>query len=324
MKNNKIIPQINAAKSILIVCHVRPDGDTLGSGLALYSLCSALKKPVDIVTDSSIPPQYGFMPNIDAVNNPKSKKYDLAIVVDCADSDRMGKYIGYAKSAFCINIDHHKTNDYFGKINVVVPTASSTCEVVFDILDSENVFDSSFGLDAVTLKKIATCLLTGLSTDTGHFMHSSVNHKVLSVASTLSGFGADIHYIANCIYRSDSKTRLLVLGHALSKLRFFDSEKICLMTLMLRDFEKFNASSSETEGFINYGLGIKSVEVSITITQFNTNVFKVSFRSKGLDVSRVAGVFDGGGHVRASGCTISGHYEDVVDKVIKAVRDFME
>jgi len=319
----KIIPLIKSAKSILIVCHIRPDGDTLGSGLALHHLCGALGKTADIVADSAIPPQYMFMPGIDKVNSQQSKKYDLVLIVDCADAPRMGKYQGYAKSHLSVNIDHHQTNDRFATHNIVVPTASSTCEVVFDVLEQENVFNESFDLNKDIAQKIATCLMTGLSTDTGHFMHSSVNQKVMETAGKLTALGADVHYIANNIYRSDSKTRLKLLGDALSRLRFFDDDSICVMTLMLDDFTKTNASPLETEGFINYPLGIKTTQVAVTIIQFNQTTYKVSFRSKGIDVSKIAGVFDGGGHVRAAGCTVNGFYEDVVDKVVKAIRDFM-
>jgi len=319
----KLTQLIKNSKSILIVCHVRPDGDTLGSGLAVYTLMQALKKSVDIVADSEIPPQYCFMPNIDKVNVQENKKYDTTIVVDCADADRMGKFADYAKSTLSISIDHHVTNDRFCKHNEVNPTASSTCEVVFDILENEKLFAVNSVLNSAQKKEIATCLCTGLSTDTGHFMHSSVNEKVMNVASKLSKLGANIHNIANAIYRSDSKVRLQLLGQVLSSLRFFDDDKICIMSMHLSDFEKFNASPMNTEGFINFGLSIKTTLVAVSITQHKQNEYKVSFRSKGIDVSKVAGVFGGGGHVRAAGCTICGYYEDVVDKVVKSVRDFM-
>jgi len=332
--NTKIIPLLKNSSSILIVCHIRPDGDTLGSGLALLHLCEALNKKADIVTDSVIPSQYSFMPSCEKVNKPRHQKYDLVLVVDCADADRMGKYHGYAKTHTSVNIDHHQTNDRFAKHNIVVPAASSTCEVVFDILESEGVFNfntteqngafrSNYNIPADTLQKMATCLLTGLSTDTGHFMHSSVNSKVMYTAMCLTELGADVHYVANKIYRSDSKMRQLMLSRALSKMRFFDDDSICIMTMLLDDFKEVGASSLETEGFINYPLSIASTQVASTIIQHDKNTYKVSFRSKGIDVSRIAGVFGGGGHVRAAGCTISGYYEDVVDKLLKAVRDFI-
>ena len=320
----QILPLIQKSSSILIVCHIRPDGDTLGSGLAFVHLAQALKKQVDIVTESAIPPQYSFLPCIDRVNNPLAKKYDLVIVVDCADAERMGRYKGYAKTHLSVNIDHHQTNDYFAKHNIVVPTASSTCEVVFDIFKNEEIFSDKLTLDKGTIKNIATCLMTGLSTDTGHFMHSSVNYKVMNTAANLTELGADVHYIANCIYRSDSKTRQLMLAKVLSTMRFFDDDKICVMTMMLDDFKSINASPLETEGFINYPLSIKTTQVAVTVIQYNQNTYKVSFRSKGIDVAKIAGIFDGGGHIRAAGCTVHGFYEDVVDKVIKSIRDFME
>ena len=317
----QILPLIHKAKNILIVCHQRPEGDTLGAGLAFRFLCAALGKCADIVSDSPIPPQYNFMEGIGALNQQTCKRYDLTIVADCADAPRMGKFADYANSTVSINIDHHKTNDRFAKHNIVVPTASSTCEVVYDILKAEGIFAPDSPVAADVLKNMAHSLAVGLSTDTGHFMHSSVNAKVLQTVADLASFGANIHEIANHIYRTKPKERMFLLSRALQTLRFFEHDSICIMTLLLSDFEKYNASPLATEGFIDYPLSIHSTQVAVTITQHEKNIFKVSFRSKGLDVSEVAAVFGGGGHVRASGCQVQGQYEDVVDKIVKAIRD---
>jgi len=320
----KILPLIKKANNILIVCHQRPDGDTLGSGLAFYFLCTAMGKRADIVSDSPIPAHYHFMAGIGALNNQSCKSYDLTIVVDCADAPRMGKFADYVNSTVSINIDHHKTNDRFAKHNIVVADASSTCEVVYDILASEGIFAPDSFIEANTLKNIAQSLAVGLSTDTGHFMHSSVNAKVLQTAANLASFGADVHEITNHIYRSKTKERMFLLSKALQGLRFFYEDRICIMTLLLSDFEKFNALPMQTEGFIDYPLSIQNTQVAVTISQHEKDIFKVSFRSKGLDVSEVAGVFGGGGHARASGCQITGPYEEVVERIVKAIKDRMD
>jgi len=320
-KNFYLTTLLKNATNILIVCHQRPDGDTLGSGLCLYFLAKALNKNPYIVSDSEVPSQYGFMQGIEHLNADYKKiKFDLTIVVDCADSLRMGKFQDYAKSTLSVNIDHHKTNDRFAKYNVVDENASSTCQLVYSILKTEKLFaDKSIPKETKAI--MATSLMVGLSTDTGHFMHSSVDSKVLETATELSKLGANIHEISSNIYRSRSKEKVLLLSKALSNLRFFNDDQICIMSLTLKDFETASQSPLDTEGFIDFGLSIKSTMVSVTITQSEENFYKVSFRSKGIDVSRVASVFGGGGHTRAAGCAVHGKYEDVKDKVLKAIRD---
>ncbi|MCL2062583.1 MAG: bifunctional oligoribonuclease/PAP phosphatase NrnA [Firmicutes bacterium] len=318
----QLLSLIKDAKSILIVCHKKPDGDTLGAGFALWQLCRALSKPADIAADTSHPPPYGFIPDFDALNRPAQKKYDLVFAVDCAEAARMGKFADYAQSAVCVNIDHHKTNDYFGKHNYVIPELSSTCEALYGLLKKEGVFAAG-AFSPETVKKIAYSLFVGLSTDTGHFMHSSVTAQTFITAAELAATGIDFHRIGQSLYRANSVQKTKLIAAAIQSMRFFRNDEICVLTVSLADIEKTGCLSSDTEGLIDFGMNISAVQVAVLITQQNEKLYKVSFRSKGLDVSNVAGVFGGGGHVRASGCIVSGYYEDVVDKVVKAVTDFM-
>jgi len=249
-----------------------------------------------------------------------SKRYDLCFFIDCADSGRAGKFSDYAKSHLSVNIDHHKSNDYFAKHNIVIPTASSTCEVMYDLMEQDGIFkNASHELH----KKIANSLLTGLSTDTGHFMHSSVNAKVMQTVANLTALGGDIHEISNHLYRTKPKEKIALLGYALSNLKFYNDDTIAILSLSLTDFEKFSSSPLSTEGFIDYPLSISSVLVAITITQAEGEVYKISFRSKGTDVSVIASTFGGGGHIRASGCQIKGVYDEVLDRVLSTIRKFI-
>ena len=334
MKNFSLLKTTQQSKNILIICHQRPDGDTFGTGLALYFLLEHLGKNVDIVADSDLPLSYSFLEGFNLVNNQKHKKYDASIFVDCGDKFRAGKFADYAQSTLSINIDHHKSNDYFAKHNVVVVTASSTCEVAYDLLLNDGVFnidgtsDCSGSATKKTfpkelLQKIASSLLVGLSTDTGHFMHSSVNQKVMLTAARLTELGADIHTISNHIYRTKSKEKIALLGYALSNLRYYNEDSICILSLSLKDFEKFSLTSLSTEGFIDYPLSINSVQLAVTITQAEEELFKISFRSKGIDVSVIAATFGGGGHIRAAGCAIKGVYEEVLDRVLGEVRKYL-
>ena len=320
MQNFSLLQNLKKHFTILIVCHQRPDGDCLGAGLALYFLVQSFNKNVDIVSDSEIPSHYSFMEGIEFINKQKHKKYDLCFFIDCADSGRAGKFADYAKSTLSVNIDHHKSNDYFSKHNIVVPTASSTCEVMYDLMEQDGIFDIK---DLELNKKIATSLLVGLSTDTGHFMHSSVNAKVMNTVAKLTEYGANIHNISNHLYRTKPKEKIALLGYALSNLKFYDDDSICILSLSLLEFEKFFSSSLSTEGFIDYPLSISSVQVAVIITQAEEEVYKISFRSKGIDVSAIASTFGGGGHIRAAGCQIRGVYDEVLDRVLGTIRRFI-
>ncbi|MCL2375579.1 MAG: bifunctional oligoribonuclease/PAP phosphatase NrnA, partial [Firmicutes bacterium] len=302
------------------VCHQKPDGDCLGSGFALYAFAEFLKKNVDIVSDSPVPQNYDFLPLLDKLNMQKHKKYDTVFAMDCAESLRMGKFADYAKSTpVSVNIDHHKTNEYFCKINHVIPELSSTCEVLYDIFEKEGIFEKA---GSEISKVMAQCLLVGFSTDTGHFMHSSVTSRTLLAAAKLCEMGASISEIASKIYRTNSLSRTRLLARAIDSMRFFENESICIITLMLNDFEKAGVEAHGTEGIIDVALNLKNTSVAVMIVEQNQTAFKIGFRSKGVDVASVASVFNGGGHTRASGCLIQGRYEDVVDKIIKSVKDF--
>ena len=317
MQLKKILKE---AQNVLIVCHKKPDGDTLGAGFAFWNLCRVYQKNVDIVADSPEPAYYAFMPDFDRLNRQELKTYDLVIAVDCGDIERMGKFQDYAKSIVSINIDHHKTNKGFGKYNHVVPELSSTCEAVYDIFFAEGILDA---VPADIRVKIAYCLFIGLSTDTGHFMHSSVTAKTLHTAAALADFGLNVNEIAAYLYQSNTVQKMQLITRALQSIRYFHHGDIGVITVRQRDLIESGCESSETEGLIDYAMKIKSVLVAVCVSEQTEKVFKVSFRSKGLDVSQSAAFFGGGGHVRAAGCTVMGYYEDVIDRIIKAITDGM-
>ena len=315
----ELLKYIKNSSSALIVCHIRPDGDTLGSGFAIWRLFNAMGKKADIVSDSDNPPYYSFLPNFQMLNVQAQKKYDLVIVCDCAEAKRMGKFADYAYSVLSINIDHHKTNDYFCKVNYVIGELSSTCELVYDIFKSEKVFET---FDSEVLKDIAYCLFVGLSTDTGHFMHSSVTPKTLAIAAELAALGLNVNEIATHLYRSNTKKRQNLVAHTINSMRFFENDEICIMTITLNDLKKFDCTASDLEGLIDLGLNLKGTMVAVLLNEQSEEVYKVSFRSKKMDVSAVAAQFNGGGHTKAAGGLIKGYYEDVVDAIVKAIRDF--
>lgn len=283
-------------------------------GFALTRIAERMGKRVDFVCDSPFPPAYSFIKDRDKFNDIKCERYDLAIAVDCADSARMGAFGElFRKCSETINIDHHKTNDGFGKSNFVVPDLSSTCELLYSLIKDYGVI----GADE------ATDLYLGLSTDTGNFMHSNTTPDTLRTASELLALGADLGAIVNGFYRNNTKNKLALVARAVGSMRYFDDDKVVVMTVTQKDLKETGCVLSDTEGLIDYGMSVGSVKVAVCMTEQRERSYKVSLRSKGADVSLVAGAFGGGGHKQASGCVANGYYEDVVEKscVFRRVTD---
>lgn len=302
------IDAIKKANDVLIVCHIRPDGDCLGSGFALTRIAEKLGKRVDFVCDSPFPPAYSFIKDHDKFNKIKCDRYDLAIAVDCADSARMGGFgEAYRKCPVTLNIDHHKTNDGFGKYNFIAPEISSTCELLYSLIKNDGVI----GADE------ATDLYLGISTDTGNFMHSNTLPDTLKAASELLALGADLDSIVNGFYRNNTKNKLALVARAVNSMRYFDDDKVVVMTVTQKDLTETGCVLSDTEGLIDYGMSVGSVKVAVCMTEQRERSYKVSLRSKGADVSLIAGAFGGGGHKQASGCVVNGYYEDVVEKIVR-------
>lgn len=306
-----IVDTLRNASEVLVICHVRPDCDSLGAGLTLRSVCLKLGVPCDVVCDSPMPDTYRFLNGADTINTHLKKKYALAVAVDCGDIYRTGKYKGYiTDSPQSLNIDHHKTNDGFAKINIV-REASSTCEILYDLLCDSGYLN----------KESAECLYCGLSTDTGNFMHSNTTYKVLETAAALvKAFGIDPNRLTNHLYRSKSYNRLRLTARAIESMRFFDDDSICLIVLTEEDLASVGCALADTEGLIDYAMDLKKTVVAVCMTE-QGNQYKVSLRSKGFDVAAVAASFGGGGHTAASGCIIRGWKEEVVDKLVAAVRE---
>lgn len=305
--------KIKQAKKILIVGHVRPDGDCLGAGLALYRLAQKSGTQAELVYDSDLPFHYSFMQYYDCINKVSLSDYDLLIIVDCGDRFRMGKYAEFLGKVHSIQFDHHISNDGFADENYVYPYRSSTCEILSEILLDEDAVDS----------EMATLLYVGLSTDTGHFMHNNVTSVVFSLAAKLMEKGADAYNVNCALYRSRTWEKTKLIGKAIQSMKFFGDGSICVISVMQSDLTDCGCSLSDTEGLIDVAMDIGSVKVAVCMTQQPNNKYKVSMRSKGFDVARAAAVFGGGGHVQAAGCVVCGYYEDVLRKVVKSITDGM-
>lgn len=302
---------VEKSKNILIVGHMRADGDCIGAGLALKMALEKCDKKVDFVCDSLLPP-FDFMPFFDTINVQTAESYDTVIAEDCGDKLRMGKFKSeFASAKLTVNIDHHISNNGFADFNFVKPTLSSTCEVLYDLLKPLGLID----------KDIALCLFVGLSTDTGHFIHNTTTQKVFLMASDLMSYGLDASEIASNIYQQNTPEKTLLISKALASMRLYSENRVGIIVITSEMLESCSCTIVDTEGVIDYLMKVGTVKVGLCITEQRKNSYKVSIRSKGANVAKVAEKFGGGGHVRASGFVINGFLQDVIDNIIKTIQE---
>lgn len=318
MTNNslaEIAAILKNCKTAAICCHVRPDGDALGSGLALTRALENAGKTVYMLCEEQPPERLCLFP---AMQNTfqslsiKLNELDLFIVVDSADVTRIGVFAAQF-SAFkgkTLNIDHHVSNPKYAKYNYVVSDSTATCEIMPEILEAA-------GFEIT--KEIADLLALGLLTDSGNFSHRDVSAKTFTVAAKLRECGADICDIGYEMFTRQTKPRAVLYAKVLSGMRFALDDKLVFLTVTQSDFEATGTDKSHTEGFVDFPLSIDGVEVSVSLMEVKKNQYKASLRSRRVNVNAVAERFGGGGHVLASGCMLFGEYEEVIERLTHAV-----
>lgn len=309
----KIRELIELSDSILILCHKSPDGDAVGSALAIYNVLSKQYKKVDIIIED-IPAIFNFLPNIDKVKESSDvEEYDLVIVVDCATYERIGQngnhYFENAK--YTLNIDHHIRNDKFANYNYISENSPACCEYLVEIFNYFNI--------EIT-KEVAECLMVGILTDTGGFQYTNVSEKTFNFASSVSKL-IDIPMIYKKVLSTNTKPQFELTKIALSRTEFFENDKIAFTYLNLNDFESVNASFGDHEGIVNYGRNVLGVEVSIFVREIKGG-YRVSLRGNGLvNINEVAGLFGGGGHKDSAGFDSDLDFNTLKNKLIDVIRE---
>lgn len=316
MNSKSFKETIENAKDIVILSHVNPDGDTLGSMCALYqSIKVNFNKDADMVYNGIIPEIYHFMPFLEKAKTPEqinNKVYDLAIAIDIAAKDRMGNSTQIFENAkIKMNIDHHKTNINFGDINFVNGDACSAGEVLFDILQNE-----SLSID----ERSAICLYVALLTDTGGFRYENTSANTLQKAAKLIELGAKPAEIAKYCYESKPRNMVRLHAHCMINAKFENENKIAYVLISNKDMDKFNAKNDYTEGIVEELRRMNTTEISFVLKEVDENTTKASLRSKNIDVSEIASVFGGGGHTFAAGCTIRKPLSIACDKMLEEIR----
>lgn len=312
-KYEALYKAIKDSSNILLVPHKYPDGDALGSSLALYIALKKMGKHVWLISHTPIPQKYAFLSK-DYTFLPLelvTSDLDLIIGVDCADRDRLNLPDSYLdKAKLIVNIDHHMTNDYFGDINIVQAVAA-TGEIMVDIFD-----EFGFEID----KEIATCLYTAIATDTGNFMFSNTTKNTFMRVAELFDTGFEFVEIAQHLFLEKSLEQTRLMGLAINNMELFLDARIALVGISKSDMASVGAKEGDCESLVNTAVDIESVDIAIFIREVAKKFYKVSFRSKGdYDIATVAQGFGGGGHKNAAGCALNGEFADVKETVLSTV-----
>ena len=294
--------------SAVILGHVRPDGDCLGSALGLYNYIRSFRPDIrTAVYLEEASPKFAYLKGFEEIRHrTDDESYRLCICVDSSDRERLGEFAVYldrAQASLCL--DHHVTNTGYGECSVVEAGASSTCEVLFGQMD-EKYID----------KSVAECLYTGIVHDTGVFKFSCTSPKTMGIAGRLMGKGVDFGNIIDDSFYRKTYIQNQILGRALlESITFLDGR--CIFSAIRQNEMKFyGVDGKDMDGIIDQLRLTEGVEVAIFMYQTGASEYKVSLRSQNIvDVSRVASFFGGGGHVRAAGCTMSGSIHDVINNL---------
>ena len=297
----------------LIACHENPEGDAIGSELALALALRKMGKTATVLNADPIPANLLFLPGAGTVVfEEDGSKYDVAVVVDCGSPERTGRVAPeLRKCPLLVNIDHHRTNGDHGDLSLVDPDAAATGLLVHRILSAMGY---EIDLD------VATNIYVAVLTDTGSFHYGSSSPEAFEVAGEMVRRGVDPWAVAEQVYETQSALRLRLLGRVLDSLEVFADGRVACITTMREDLREFSAGKDALEGFINYPRSIVGVEVAVSLREEEGNLFRASFRSKGrVDVSEVAARFGGGGHRNAAGCTVPGPLAEAKGRVLEAL-----
>lgn len=300
---------------VALFSHVSPDGDCIGSMLALGIALRTLGKEVYYYNPDPVPQNLAFLPETDRISAELPNPWpEVLLFVDCADLGRVKlKQEDLPASAAVLNLDHHISNKNFGKINVMDPQASASGEIVFALI-------SELGVELD--QAMATNLYTAIVTDTGSFQYSNTTAQTHRLIANLIEKGIDFGNIHHHVFDQKPLAQVKLLQRTLASLEIFDEGQLAVMTLTLADFKECGAEESLTEGLVNHGRSIAGVEVAAFFREIAPAEIRVGLRSNlWLNVNEVASKFGGGGHQRAAGCTL--HQPLAVAKInlIEAIQD---
>ncbi|GBC93006.1 Bifunctional oligoribonuclease and PAP phosphatase NrnA [bacterium HR15] len=310
---------IEQADTCLVVAHLNPDGDTLGSALALYHGLYLLRKhTVRLLCHDPVPEIYRFLPGSTAVETEQQPitVYDLALVCDMSQLNRAGRHEPLIRAARrIVQIDHHMPQEVFADVRLVDQSAAATAEIAYRLLRA---------LRVPFTPEIATCLLTGIVTDTFSFKFPNTTPRTLRIAAHLQSCGASISEINEQVFETRSFSAVKLLGLALSTLKRTEDGRIAWAIIPRSAFEEAGASEEETEGIVNFVRSIHGVQVAMLLRESPNRKIRVSLRSRGaINVALIAQQFGGGGHENAAGCTLEMSLSEAEHALLHEVQKWM-
>ena len=309
---NEMLDLIKKSSNILLLAHESPDGDAIGSVMAGYNLLLNMNKKVDVVVPE-IPETFLFLSNIDKIKVNSDREYDLAIVLDTANKERIGQTNNEVdKCKKVIVIDHHTSNNYYGDINYVKGEVSSCCQVLYYLFKEWKV--------NIT-KEIGECLLTGLLTDTSGFKNNNIDKYSFLMTAELLDLGVDVHKIYYLVLSKKSMAQYLLMKMTLDRLELLEDGKIAFSYISEEDMANVGAKMGDHEGLVEIGRNVGGVEVSIFMRECG-DIYRISLRSNGLiNVNEIAKKFGGGGHMMAAGIKTTGNFKETKEAIICAIKE---
>lgn len=308
---------VRNSRIIGISGHIRPDGDCIGAAMSMYLYMKKMYADKDVyVYFESIPERFRYIKDIDeAVTDYEDKHADLFISVDCSDPERLGGARSlFDKADVTINIDHHISNLSFADVNHFTADSSSTCEVLYELYD-KNAVDYD----------IAVCLYTGISHDTGVFKYSNTSGRTMQIAGELIEKGINFTEILEKTFFEKTYVQNLVLGRCLLESKRLLDDRIIITTATQEMMDEYGADKDDLDGIVNAILQTKDAEAAVFVYQLGDDEFKVSLRASGnADMSRIALMYGGGGHVKAAGCTIKGDVKAGLESLLRELESELE
>jgi len=333
IENIKVLKTLlSESRNLIIIPHTNPDGDAIGSCLALSNLLKKSGHNVSLISPNKPPHFLNWTPGFEDILyfdsetkncEKKIKASELIFTLDFNDLNRIGELGDIVKSSKSkkIMIDHHQNPKDYADLTFSEPEIGSTCELLFEII-------ISMGYEDLIDQSISKCIYLGIMTDTGSFQYSSVTSRTHQIIAQLIDKGIDQNEIHNKVYNDSSASRLKVLGSALSNMNQIQGLKTAYMFLKRNDLEKFDYQKGDSEGIVNYGLSLKDVIFSVIFIEDinDSNNVKISFRSQGdFSCNEFAGkYFNGGGHGNAAGGRNDGNAEDAINKFLKILPNYKE
>jgi len=325
---DKAVEEIRKGKKFLVVSHVSPEGDAVGSLLGVALALRSIGKDATAYLEDPVPDLFKFLPGAETVVHSLegAGPFDATFAVDCGQRERLGKgFVNLKAPGRVVNIDHHATNDCFGDVNVIVPDASAAGELVYDLCKAADIHIN---------RDIAVNLYVAIHTDTGSFRYSSATADAFIKAGELVRLGAEPWDISRRVYENHPARKYKLLGMVLSTLEIIEAAnngaegsgipRIATLVVTKDMFRQTGAEKDQADGFVNYARGIEGVDVGVLFRETGQEEYKVSMRSKGdVDVAEISQGFGGGGHRNAAGFTMKGSLDFVKTEVVAIIKERM-